>query len=80
MTIKLDYPRAECSPQPVVYGGVSYEDAFKWLGIPNECCPGCRRRIPSPRPTWLHGTGRTTQRLQETETLAFLAEQLALEL
>jgi prolyl oligopeptidase len=31
MRIKLDYPKAECLPQPVVYGDVSYEDAFRWL-------------------------------------------------
>ncbi len=31
MSIELRYPKAECLPQPVVYGGVSYEDAFRWL-------------------------------------------------
>lgn len=32
MSVELDYPKAECSPQPVIYGGgVYYEDAFRWL-------------------------------------------------
>jgi len=31
MRVELDYPEAECLPQPVVYGDVSYEDAFRWM-------------------------------------------------
>lgn len=66
MTIELDYPRADCSAQAVVYGGVSYEDPFK-----------CLEENTEPVVSWQSAQDSlTTSYLSALPSYAFFGERL----